>query len=73
MKQNPQLLYQLLLHGTQEVFDFVDSLEELTSLKYSLATTFPKVTYGPEKSQQSLSQLDLAPQAAMLVQPHDDD
>ncbi len=57
----------------QIVYDFVDSLEGLTSMKYSLATTFPKVIYGPEKLQQSVSQLNLAPQAAMLVQPHDDD
>ena len=57
----------------QVIYDFVDSLEGLTSLKYSLATTYPKVIYGAEKLQQSLSQLNLAPQAAMLVQPHDDD
>ena len=55
------------------VYDFVDSLEGLTSMKYSLATTFPKIIYGAEKLQQSLSQLNLAPQAAMLLQPHDDD
>lgn len=57
----------------QVIYDFVDSLEGLTSLKYSLATTYPKVIYGAGKLQQSLSQLNLAPQAAMLVQPHDDD
>ena len=42
-------------------------------MNYSLATTFPKVIYGPETLQQTISQLNLAPQAAMLVQPHDED
>ena len=57
----------------QVVYDFVDSLEGLRSMNYSLATTFPKVIYGHEKLQQTISQLNLVPQAAMLVQPHDDD
>lgn len=57
----------------QVIYDFVDSLEGLTSLKYSLATTFPKVIYGSDQLQLSLSQLNLAPQAAMLVQPQDND
>lgn len=57
----------------QVVYDFVDSLEQLTSMTYSLATTFPKVIYGSDKLQQTISQLNLVPQAVMLVQPHDDD
>ena len=40
---------------------------------YSLATMHPKVIYGSDKLQQSLKQLSLAPQAVLLVQPHDDD
>lgn len=57
----------------QAVYDFVDSLEGLQSLSYSLATTFPKVIYSSDKLQQTIQQLGLAPQAAMLVQNHDDD
>ena len=57
----------------QVVYDFADSLEGLNSLKYSLATMHPKVIYGPDKLQQSLNQLSLAPQAVLLVQAHDDD
>ncbi|KAL3159233.1 hypothetical protein ABBQ32_011205 [Trebouxia sp. C0010 RCD-2024] len=57
----------------QVVYDFADSLEGLNSLKYSLATMHPKVVYGSDKLQQSLSELSLAPQAVLLVQPHDDD
>ena len=67
------LCFDCVIVLLQVVYDFVDSLEQLTSMTYSLATTFPKVIYGPEKLQQTISQLNLAPQAAMLVQPHDDD
>ena len=67
------LCFDCVLVLPQVVYDFVDSLEQLTSMTYSLATTFPKVIYGPDKLQQTISQLNLAPQAAMLVQPHDDD
>jgi hypothetical protein len=67
------LCFDCALVLLQVVYDFVDSLEQLTSMTYSLATTFPKVIYGPDKLQQTISQLNLAPQAAMLVQPHDDD
>lgn len=70
--QLPNVLHSHCCLLAQVIYDFVDSLEGLTSLNYSLATTFPKVIYGPEKLQQSLSQLNLAPQAAMLVQPLDD-
>lgn len=57
----------------QVVYNFADSLEGLNSLKYSLATMHPKVIYGSDKLQQSLKQLTLAPQAVLLVQPHDDE
>lgn len=67
------LCFDCALVLLQVVYDFVDSLEQLTSMTYSLATTFPKVIYGPDKLQQTISQLNLEPQAAMLVQPHDDD
>lgn len=66
-------LAEYTLSVLQVVYDFSDSLEGLNSLKYSLATMHPKVMYGSDKLQQSLKQLGLAPQAVLLVQPHDDD
>ena len=57
----------------QVVYNFADSLEGLNSLNYSLATMHPKIIYGSDKLQQSLSQLSLAPQAVLLVQPQDND
>jgi FAS-associated factor 2 len=52
----------------QAVYDFVDSQENLSSLKYSLATNFPRMEYGSDKLQQSLEELKLTPSAMLLVQ-----
>ncbi|KAL4423405.1 hypothetical protein ABPG77_009983 [Micractinium sp. CCAP 211/92] len=56
----------------QVVHDFVDSLEAVTALKYSLATTFPRRVYAADNLGHSLQELDLVPQAALLMQPEDD-
>ncbi|GAB4818640.1 hypothetical protein N2152v2_005686 [Parachlorella kessleri] len=56
----------------QVVYDYADSLPTLNSLKYSLATAFPRRVYGTETLQQPLSSLDLVPQGVLLVQPEDD-
>ncbi|KAL4443291.1 hypothetical protein ABPG75_011028 [Micractinium tetrahymenae] len=56
----------------QVVHDFVDSLEAVSALNYSLATTFPRRVYAAESLGQSLQELDLVPQAALLMQPEDD-
>lgn len=56
----------------QVVHDFVDSLEAVTAPRYSLATTFPRRVYAAASLGQSLQELDLVPQAALLMQPEDD-
>ena len=57
----------------QLVFDFVDSLEQHSALRYVLATSFPKTILGGAALERSLADLGLAPQAMLLVQPLDDD
>ncbi|KAL4854252.1 putative oxidoreductase YhdF [Chlorella vulgaris] len=47
----------------QVVYDFVDSRDGVTALRYSLATTFPRRVYRQESLGVSLRELDLAPQA----------
>ena len=57
----------------QAVYDFVDTLEEVGCLRYSLASSFPRIVFsGADKLPQSLEQLGLAPQALLLLQPEDD-
>lgn len=56
----------------QVVYDWVDSLEAVTALNYSLASTFPRRVYGPDTRQQSLKELGLEPQAVLLMQSEDD-
>lgn len=58
----------------QRVCDWVDSLDSHAHLKYALATTYPrKVLKGPEVLEKSLEELELVPQAALLVQPEDEE
>jgi FAS-associated factor 2 len=57
----------------QRVYDFVDSLEEHSALRYVLATSFPKTILGGAALEKSLSDLGLGTQAMLLVQPLDDD
>ena len=55
----------------QAVFDFVESLDQLDSWRYSLVSTYPRLTLSQQSAQQSLSQLQLVPQATLFVQPED--
>lgn len=57
----------------QRVFDFVESLEQHSALRYVLATSFPKTILGGSALTKSLRELGLEPQAVLLVQPQDDD
>ncbi len=52
----------------QAVHDFVDSLDALTSLNYSLASTHPRKVYDSSCLQQTLTELGLTPSAMLLVQ-----
>ncbi|KAL6768195.1 hypothetical protein ACKKBF_B38165 [Auxenochlorella protothecoides x Auxenochlorella symbiontica] len=54
----------------QVVYDFVDSLDsEAVPLRYTLATTFPRREFGSSDLSQTLHELGLTPQAALLLQP----
>lgn len=58
----------------QIVQDWVDGLESLEHLNYSLAMSYPrKVLTGREIMVQSLEELGLTPHAVLLVQPEDED
>ena len=52
----------------QDVHDFVDSLDALTSLNYSLASTHPRKVYDSSCLKQTLAELGLTPSAMLLVQ-----
>ena len=56
----------------QDVYDYVDSLEALTARKYVLASNFPRRVFTAELLAQPLSELGLAPQGLLFVQPDDD-
>lgn len=56
----------------QDVYDYVDSLEVLTARKYVLASNFPRRVFTAELLAQPLSELGLAPQGLLFVQPDDD-
>ena len=51
---------------------YVSSLDTISS-SFSLASSFPRVTFGDEHLQRSLSELQLAPQGMLFVQPHEDE
>ena len=50
---------------------FVTSLESVSG-EFSLASSFPRITFAAEHMQRSLSELQLAPQGMLFVQPHED-
>ena len=56
----------------QDVVSFVTSLDSVSS-DFSLASSFPRITFAGEHMQRSLSELQLAPQGMLFVQPHEDD
>ncbi len=49
--------------------DFVETLEEMHHLHFTLINTFPRKEYGQEDMHKSLEELGLAPSAALFVQP----
>lgn len=51
----------------------MDSLECTTFWEYALVSSFPRKTFGPELLGSSLEELQLVPQAALFVQPGDND
>lgn len=59
-----------IITPSQVVYDFVDSLDsEAVPLRYTLATTFPRREFGSSDLSQTLHELGLTPQAALLLQP----
>lgn len=54
--------------AAQEVWYWVGSLEELDAVKFHLASSFPRQIFSGAMMLKSLSDLGLAPQAALLVQ-----
>ena len=56
----------------QRAYDFVDSLDNLDILKYSLASSYPRRVFAGGALQQSFQDLGLAPQAMLFVQSEDD-
>ena len=56
----------------QKAYDFVDSLESLEVLKYSLATSYPRRVFTEETLHQSFEELGLSAQATLFVQSQDD-
>jgi hypothetical protein len=57
----------------QDVWDWVGSLEEVDAVHFHLATSFPRAVFSGPSLSKSLSELGLAPQAALLVQALEDD
>ncbi|KAK9787625.1 hypothetical protein WJX73_003134 [Symbiochloris irregularis] len=56
----------------QTVVDWVGSMEEGPTGKFSLASTYPRRVFRGEALQESLTQLSLAPQAALIIHAEDD-
>ena len=56
----------------QTVVDWVSSMEEGPTNKFSLASTYPRRVFRGEALQESLTQLSLAPQAALIIHAEED-
>lgn len=54
------------------VYDWVNSLENCTFMRYSLVCNFPRRVYGGESMGASLQDAGLAPQGVLFVQVEDD-
>lgn len=63
----------LATHVLGDVYDWVDSMEGLSYLRYSLVTTYPKKVLTGDNKSLTLQELGLCPQAALLIQPEDED
>ncbi|GAX73327.1 hypothetical protein CEUSTIGMA_g781.t1 [Chlamydomonas eustigma] len=57
------------------LFDFVDSLDSTTYLRYNLVSSYPKRTFNNEGAEAGITLFEagLAPQAALFVQPEEED
>ncbi|KAH7686877.1 FAS-associated factor 2 protein [Dioscorea alata] len=52
----------------KSLYDYVDSLDCLNAENYCLVSSFPRVSYGPEKYSQTLQETGLHPQASLFVE-----
>ena len=62
----------LTVLSAQKAYDFVDSLESLDVLKYSLATSYPRRVFTEDTLHRSFEELGLSMQATLFVQSQDD-
>lgn len=61
-------------HGSatvEQLYDYVDSLEELHSVQYQLHSSFPRQAYGRELNDKTLEEVGLCPNAMLFLQPED--
>ena len=63
---------QRLSPAMQEAWDWVASLEQVDAVKFHLASSFPRKVFTDEEQAGTLTQLGLAPQAALFVQVADE-
>lgn len=61
----------LATHRMHHLFDFVDSLESTSYLKYNLVSSYPRKIFAREEADLTLEEAGLAPQAALFVQPEE--
>lgn len=62
------------LFALQVLFDFVDSLDSTNYWRYSLVNSYPRAVFSQEEAaSKSLTEAGLTPQAALFVQPDDDE
>ncbi|KAJ0971099.1 hypothetical protein J5N97_019058 [Dioscorea zingiberensis] len=52
----------------KSLYDYVDSLDCLNAEKYFLVSSYPRVSYGPEKYSQTLMEAGLHPQGSLFVE-----
>ena len=63
---------QHLLPAMQEAWDWAASLDQVDAVKFHLAASFPRKVFMDEEQASTLTQLGLAPQAALFVQVADE-
>lgn len=56
----------------QEIYNFVDSIETLSCLDYTLVTGYPRVFLGRDKSNLNLEMAGLVSGGTVMVQSNDD-
>ena len=56
----------------QDAWDWVASLDQVDAVKFHLASSFPRKVFTDEEQASTLTQLGLAPQAALFVQVADE-